>query len=54
MMPIIFSQVSGRVCISNMEDGVGVLAIEAMYSNETNQIGLTKIYQQGTGNQSEI
>jgi hypothetical protein len=53
MMPIIFSQVSDRVDISNMEDGVGVFAIEAMYSNETNRIGLPKIYQQGTGNPSE-
>ncbi len=53
MMPIIFSPVSGQFDISNMEDVVGVFAIEAMYSNETNRIGLTKIYQQGTGNQSE-
>jgi hypothetical protein len=38
MIPIIFSQVSGRVSISNMEDAVGVFAIELVEQKYINKV----------------
>lgn len=34
-------------------DDVGVFSINGIYSNETNRLGLIKIYQAGTGNPRE-